>query len=66
MIYDDDIDYRTVDSTAGHDARLSLCVFHEGRNVCAVTENIARLCIGCDGGSIGMVATDSLDGDGRG
>ena len=50
MIYDDDIDYRTVD----------------GRNVCAVTENIARLRIGCDGGSIGMVATDSLDGDGRG
>ena len=61
---DNDIDHRTADSAAGYDARLSLRVFHEGRDVREITENIAGFRIGCDGGCIGMVAADSCNGDG--
>ena len=61
---DDDIGYRIIDSAAGHDARLSLRVFHEGRDVREITENIAGFRIGCDGSCISMVAADSGDGDG--
>ena len=32
----------------GHYARLSLRVFHEGRDVREITENIAGFRIGCD------------------
>ncbi len=47
--YDDDIDYRTADSAAGHDAWLSLRVLHEGRNVGSIAEVAVGLCFRRDG-----------------
>lgn len=63
-IGDYDVDYRTIDTLAGHDAWFCLCVLHEGRNVCEVTEDASGICLWRDGGGIGMVVADSLDGDG--
>ena len=60
---DNDIDYRTADTTAGHDARLSLRILHARRNVSAAPEILIGLCLWRDGGCIGMVAADSSDGD---
>ena len=60
----DDVNHRTFDSTAGHYARLSFRLFHEEGHVAEAAEVAARLCIGCDGGSINLVAVDSFDGDG--
>jgi len=63
-IRDDNIDNRIIDSPVGNYARLSLCVFHEKRHVAEAAEVAAWLCIGCDGGGIGVVVADSVDGDG--
>ena len=60
---DYDINYRTADSAAGHNARLSFCILHAGRDVASIAKVVTRLCIGCDGSGIGMVAADSGDGD---
>ena len=60
---DDNIDHRTVDSAAGHDARLGLRVLYEERDVGSIAEVAAGFCIGRDGGGIGMVAANSGDGD---
>ena len=60
----EDIDYRAADSAAGYGARRGLRILHEGRNVGSTSKIIARLCIGCDGGGIGVVIADSSDGDG--
>ena len=38
--YDNNIDYRTTDSAAGHDARLCLRVLYEGRDVSSIAEVI--------------------------
>jgi hypothetical protein len=52
---DNDTDHRTVDSAAGHDARLGFRVLHAGRDVGAIAEVAVGLCFGRDGGCIGVV-----------
>ena len=59
----DDINHRFVDTATGHDAWFGLRVFYEGRDVGKAAEDVARFCVGCHGGGIGMVAVDSSDGD---
>ena len=44
---DNDIDDRTADSTARHNARLSFCVLYEGANVSATTEVATGLRYSC-------------------
>ena len=61
---DNNIDYRTADSAAGHDARLHLRLHDARRDVCAAAEVAAWVCIGGDGGRFGMVVADSGNGDG--
>ena len=60
---DNDIDDRTADSTARHNARLSFCVLYEGANVHATTEVTTGLRFRCNGGSIGVVVADSCNGN---
>ena len=53
--YDNDTAYRIADSAAGHNARLSLRVLYEGRNVGSATEVIVGLRIRRDGFVLMMV-----------
>ena len=62
--HDDNTDHRIIGSTAGYHARLRLRVLHEGRDVGAAPEIVIGLRLRGDGGCIGVVATDSCDGDG--
>jgi len=64
VIRDGNIDNRIIDTAVGHDARLGLRVFHEERHVAEAAEVAAWLCVWRDGGGIGMVAADSVDGNG--
>ena len=56
---ENDIDYRIVDTAAGHDARLGFRVLHAWRNVGTSAEVVAWLRIGSDGGCLRMVIADS-------
>ena len=60
----DDTYHWAADSPAGHHAWLCLRVFHARRDVSANAKNVAWLCVGRDGGSIGMVAAHPVDGYG--
>ena len=62
--YDNNINHRTVDSTVGHDARLGVCVLYAGRDVGTIAKVAIGFCIGRDDGCLGVVVTDSCDGDG--
>ena len=48
----------------GNHARSGIRLSYEGRNVAPFAKNIVGFRFGCDGCCIGMVATDSIHGDG--
>ena len=53
----------TVAAPVWHDVGLGLRFSDERRDVGAATEVAARICVGRDGGGVGVVAADSGDGD---
>ena len=58
--------HRLTHSPFGYYARSGIRLSDEGRNAASSAKNIARFCIGCNGGGIGMVVADSINGNGSG
>ena len=55
---------RANDSAPWYNAWFSICLLHERGDVCTAAKTVVGLCIGCDGGSFGVVVAYTCHGDG--